>query len=128
MTREALTVKRVCRLWLRDHGFHGLCCKQCSCELDDLMPCASDAPGVYADRDMRSARCRPGYRTPVLDRPGYVFIGLVAGRSPRAAPHRPHPDPAGGASRYGPAAGPAIPVSRAVADARKGDSSHGKID
>ncbi len=97
MAGETLTLRRVCKLWLRRHGFDGLCSKHCGCELDDLMPCG----------DGRIARCRPGYRTPVLDRPGYVFIGLDAGRSPRRAAYAAHPDPDVGScgtarSRHGP--------------------------
>lgn len=109
MAGETLTVRRVCRLWLRQHGFDGLCSKRCGCELDDLMPCVAGG-GIVG--------CRPGYRTPALDRPGYVFIGLDRARSPRAAPYAAHPDPDGGSSRYGRSVGPAIPLSAALGRAR----------
>lgn len=51
-----MTVKAIVRQYLSDHGFEGLVADmgECSCELDDLMPC--ECTGVD--------RCEPGYKIP----------------------------------------------------------------
>lgn len=34
-----MTVKEIVFIYLRDHGYDGLCNDLCGCGLDDLMPC-----------------------------------------------------------------------------------------
>jgi hypothetical protein len=45
-----MNVIDITREWLKTHGADGLCCRDCGCGLDDLMPCgtpyASCEPGV----------------------------------------------------------------------------------
>jgi len=45
-------VREIIERWLRENGFDGLFCSECSCVLDDLMPCSSDS----------ALMCEPGYR------------------------------------------------------------------
>lgn len=46
-------VRDIVKTWLKKHGFDGLYCDECGCELDDLMPCFSDG----------ALSCHPGYKT-----------------------------------------------------------------
>ena len=36
--------------WLGEHGCDGLACEECSCPLDDLMPCGEARPECRAAR------------------------------------------------------------------------------
>lgn len=38
-TRAKMNVREIAKEWLESHGFDGLCCDGCGCELSDLMPC-----------------------------------------------------------------------------------------
>ena len=34
-----MTVREIMVVWLREHGYDGLCHYECGCKVDDLMPC-----------------------------------------------------------------------------------------
>jgi len=36
---EPLTISKIVHEHLKDNGYDGLCCEECGCGLDDLMPC-----------------------------------------------------------------------------------------
>ena len=41
-TDEPLTISKIVHEYLKDNGYDGLCCEECGCGLDDLMPCDGD--------------------------------------------------------------------------------------
>lgn len=51
-----MTVKDIVIFYLVKNGFDGLCCEDCGCELDDLMPCAGNDNWNSMDN------CKPGYK------------------------------------------------------------------
>lgn len=48
------TVKSILETWLRERGYAGLCCWECGCGVDELMPCGEPNP------DCEPAMRRPG--------------------------------------------------------------------
>jgi len=50
---DTLTVREILTDWLKEHGYDGLYCDECGCEIDDLAPC-----------DESCVACRPGYKWP----------------------------------------------------------------
>jgi hypothetical protein len=40
-----MTVKEIALEWLKANGFTGLCCQDCGCGIDDLMPCVESDIG-----------------------------------------------------------------------------------
>lgn len=51
------TVQSIMKQWLIDNGYDGLCCDECGCGVDDLMPCSGDY-GSGIDQ------CVPGFKVP----------------------------------------------------------------
>lgn len=56
-------VQEIVELYLKLHGFDGLCCDGCGCFLEDLMPCMENA-----------VRCEPGFKVACGDCP-YLGTG-----------------------------------------------------